>query len=155
MTENPSTFEYWKHKFPTTERSVLRTDTIISRTLFVYFEVCPLVAPNMACFGCWQWFSDARTLAGYLRHVLIPDMLGDWLARNDWDNDPNSLIPSEELFERSVRAELDNKYLEDLPLIRGLLDRIDELFNRSHEIRNHHFFHHRGFCFMLCRLAEI
>lgn len=75
-------------------------------------------------FGYWQWFSDARQLAGYLHHAGLPGMLSIWFCQQQWD----MRYGDRPLGSREILAgALEHGYLvEDVPYVEGLLDRLED-----------------------------
>lgn len=88
--------------------------------------------PSGSTYGAWGIFPDPAALAGFLRYIVLPTFFEIWLNREEWDKDPEAFIKAEELFER---AEKSGKcgYLEDLPLMRSLIESLDALMVKNNE----------------------
>ncbi len=91
-------------------------------TAFLYSETtAPL--PSAAMYGFWQWFTDERELAGYLRIVGLPGMLSTWFCQQEWDPDHDRVPMGSRQILAGAR---EHGYLtEDIPFVEGLLDRME------------------------------
>jgi hypothetical protein len=74
-------------------------------------------------YGYWQWFADARELAGYLRYVGMPDMLSIWFCQQQWDpHHGEARLGSRDLL---AGAQQHGWLVEDIPFVEALLDRLE------------------------------
>jgi hypothetical protein len=117
--------EFWTKRLKDTtphEREPERC-AIGASTPFVFWSITtPL--PHSGHYGRWEWFVDPERARGFLRHVLLPSLAGEWLLRGRWENDDPSVFLSVEEVVRRASQDADWEP-DDLALFQSLARSLD------------------------------
>lgn len=111
----------WEQRFPVND-FIAESGPVHSDSVF-FFTATTAPLPSAVFFGSWNWFSSPREAADYLRYVALPDLLAIWFCRDQWDSDTAHRRDSTSILEA---AEAHGFLVEDLPLARGLVERLQE-----------------------------
>ena len=134
---NWASFLEWKQIYEKTNCGVgspFNDAPLTEDSIYLWNEMsAPL--PSGATNGVWGIFPESKSLAGFLRYVVLPKFFEIWLVRDEWDDNPERFINAEELFELAELAEQSVKcrYIEDIRLMKALIADLDALMDKDNE----------------------
>lgn len=119
-----TTFPAWS-KFLRGEEGLgnpFHKEPITKKSVFLYSEMAaPL--PSGATAGMWFAYPGAREMALHLQFVVLPELFGVWLCRDEWVKD-GSRVDLEALFDEARVQE--SRYIADLPVMQRVTDLIQQ-----------------------------
>ena len=121
-----TSFSYWKEKTKGEIRldSPFDFEALSSDSIFLWTEMSAPM-PCGSTGGDWAHCTDPTAAIGFLRHVVLPTFFGIWLVRDDWDAEPNRLIPAEDLLKKAANSQ-SCEYKDDIVTMRQIIARLDD-----------------------------